>query len=375
MGERGRGLEAARVAEILVECAGGASGRRGSGYRVGPACVLTAAHILAGEVTSVRVRFDADRPGEWSTACQVVLLDESADVALLELMDVPPGRGSAPPPPYAAVPDTDVVLPFSAVGFPRFKLRKDDMRLLDDGSPSQYRDSCHVSGSLSVLSNRREGTLELAVAAPPADVEPGRSPWEGMSGAVVWSGGAVIGMVSVHHRADGLGTLAARRVERWYEALSLADLEQCRRRAGLPPRAGLPLAVDRAGRRNSGRSSGVGDDTAAPRPVPVPVSFAGLPTDPTLHEIADLVDALTALASLRSGSGLSLVLDLISDRVAANSPRDPRLRMDLYGIVRTCLRYPGTLEEFLQAVRVVEGETVDMERVDQVAARLALRYG
>lgn len=371
VGERGRGLEAARVAEILVECSGGASGRRGSGYRVGPICVLTAAHVLAGEVTSVRVRFDADRPGEWSTACRVVLLDESADVALLELMAVPPDRGSAPPPPYAAVPDTDVVLPFSAVGFPRFKLRKDDMRLVDDGSPRQYRDSCHVSGTLSVLSNRREGTLELAVVAPPADVEPGRSPWEGMSGAVVWSGGSVIGMVSVHHRADGLGTLAARRVERWYDALSPADLEQFRRRAGLPPRAGLPLAVDRAGRRKSGMSSDVGDDAAAPRPVP----FSGLPTDPALREIADLVDALTALASLRSGSGLSLVLDLISDRIAANSPRDPRLRMDLYGIVRTCLRYPGTLEEFLQAVRVVEGETVDMERVDQVAARLAMRHG
>ena len=40
--------------------------RRGSGYRVGEACVLTAGHVVAGPVSSVRVRFDADLPGEWS---------------------------------------------------------------------------------------------------------------------------------------------------------------------------------------------------------------------------------------------------------------------------------------------------------------------
>ncbi|MFE0256054.1 trypsin-like peptidase domain-containing protein [Streptomyces sp. NPDC059010] len=354
MGERARGLEAARVAEILVRRPDGLPGRRGSGYRVGGATVLTAAHVVAGPLASLRVRFDADRPGEWSAAARVVLLAESADVALLEITGLPADAPPAGPPPYAAVPDADVTLPFSAMGFPRFKLREDTAHLLDDGSPSQYRDSCHVSGTVSVLSNRREGTLELAVVTPPADVEPDRSPWEGMSGAVVWCGGRVIGVVRAHHRSDGLGRLAAGRVERWYDTLTPAELELLRHYGGLPPRPALALA----------------DAAQGARPVP---ALTGLPADLPLRELAELVDALTALPMLRGGTGTTLLLDSIDDRVAAHSPRDPRLRMDVYGIVRTCLRYPGTLDQLLEAVRLLEGPSPEVDRMDRAAAGLARR--
>ncbi|MER6331187.1 trypsin-like peptidase domain-containing protein [Streptomyces sp. NPDC001034] len=338
------GLDAARVAEVLVE---GNPGRRGSGYRVGDGWVLTAAHVVAG-AASVRVRFDADRPGEWDSPARVALEAEAADVALLEIERAPAGRTGIAPPRYAAAPDADVVLTFSAMGFPRFKLRA------DGDAPGRYRDSCHVTGTVSVLSNLREGTLELAVAAPPADTEPHRSPWEGMSGAAVWCGGAVIGMVSAHHRSDGLGRLAARRVERWYESFTAAEAERFQRYAGLPPRAALGLADGAEGRR----------------PV---TGLAGLPSDLPLRELSELVDALTAVPALRSGNGMALVLDSISDRVAANSPRDPRLRMDVYGIVRTCLRYPGTLDQLLEAVRLLEGPSAEVDRMDGAAARLA-RY-
>ncbi|MGI5377067.1 effector-associated domain 2-containing protein [Streptomyces sp. CA-251387] len=356
MGEQVQGLEAARVAEILVRRPGGLPGRRGSGYRVGEACVLTAAHVVAGPVASVRVRFDADRPGEWSADARVVLSAESADVALLELTGLPRHLPPADPPRYAAVPETDVTLPFSAMGFPRFKLREDTAHRLDDGSPSQYRDSCHVSGTVSVLSNRRAGTLELAVVTPPADVEPERSPWEGMSGAVVWCGGCVIGVVSAHHRSDGLGRLAAGRVERWYDALAPAELELLQRYGGLPPRSALALT------------------DGAPDAHPVP-ALAALPTDLPLRELTELVDALTALPMLRGGSGTILLLESIDARIAAHSPRDPRPRMDVYGIVRTCLRYPGTLDQLLEAVRLLEGPSPEVERVDRAAAGLARRNG
>ncbi|QLJ03820.1 trypsin-like peptidase domain-containing protein [Streptomyces sp. NEAU-sy36] len=346
------GLEASRVAEVLVAGQDGPPGRRGSGYRVGDRWVLTAAHVVAGREAAVRVRFDADLPGEWDADARVVLCAPAADVALLEIMAVPDGRGAVEPPRYAAVPDADVVLAFSAMGFPRFKLRED----AGDGAPGRYRDSCHVAGSVSVLSNRREGTLELAVAVPPGDSEPHRSPWEGMSGALVWCGGAVIGMVSAHHRSDGLGRLAAGRVERWYDALDPAELALLRRCAGLPPREAL----------------GTADGSTGRRPV---TGLAGLPPDLPLRELAELVDALTAVPVLRGGNGMGLVLDGISDRVAANSPRDPRLRMDVYGIVRTCLRYPGTLDQLLEALRLLEGPSVEMDRVDDAAARLARRCG
>ncbi|MFJ8198240.1 trypsin-like peptidase domain-containing protein [Streptomyces sp. NPDC096152] len=382
-GSGGRGLEAARVAEILVGRYGGLPGRRGSGYRVGESFVLTAAHVVTGPVAALRVRFDADQPGEWSADAHVVLLAETADVALLELKHVPPGAPAADPPRWAAVPGTDVVLPFTAMGFPRFKLRQDTVRPLDDGSPSQYRDSCHVSGTVSVLSNRREGTLELAVAVPPADVEPERSPWEGMSGAAVWCDGAVIGVLSAHHRADGLGRLAARRVERWYDWLSPDELELLQQRAGLPARDALARAAG-AHTSHAPNTSHAPDTSHAPRgPLdphsphglrrPVPV-LASLPPDVPLRQLVALVDALTALPTLRSPNGTALLLESISDRVAANSPRDPRLRMDVYGIVRTCLRYPGTLDQLLEAVRLLEGSSAEADRVDEAAAQLARLY-
>jgi hypothetical protein len=349
-----QGLEAARVAEVLVEKPGGEPGRRGSGYRVGDRCVLTAAHVVAGPVTSVRVRFDADLPGEWSADARVVLLAKAADVALLEIIGTPP-EPTVGQPRFATVPEADVVLHISAMGFPRFKLRDDGMQLLDDGSPSQYRDSCHVTGTVSALSNRREGTLELAVLAPRADPEPERSPWEGMSGAVVWCGGAVIGVVSAHHRSDGLGRLAAGRVEHWYDVLSAAELEQFHRYAGLPAREGIGSTTD-------------------PEAAPAPVSLAGLPPDVPLRELMGLVDALVEIPALRDASGLALVLASISGEIAANRPRDPRLRMDIYGIVHTCLRYRGTLDQLLETVRLMEGPSSEVARMDREAAQLAKRY-
>lgn len=351
MTEAARGLEAERVAEIHVERPHGRPGRRGSGYRVGSGCVLTAAHVVTGPTASLRVRFDADRPGEWMADARVVLLSEAVDLALLELTAVPPGLPPVAPPRYAAVPEVDEGPRFSAVGFPRFKLRKDP-------GPGRlvYRDSCHVRGTISVLSNRREGTLELVVEPPADDVEPERSPWEGMSGAAVWCDGALVAVVSAHHRSDGLGRLAARRVDRWYDVLSAAELELLQRCPGLPPRGELAHA-DVAGSSNR------------------IVVLVGLPADLPLRELTDLVDALAALPLLRGPNGMALLLDSIDPRVAANSPRDSRLRMDVFGVVRTCLRYPGTLDQLLEAVRLLEGTSMEAERVDRVVGELVRRHG
>lgn len=100
------------------------------------------------------------------------------------------------------------------MGFPAFKMREGE-----DGRP--YRDAEHVHGTCAVLSNRREGTLDLSV--PPPD-----GSWDGMSGAAVFSGGRIVGMVAAHHLADGAGRLAVSRADRWAERLSddeLAALE------------------------------------------------------------------------------------------------------------------------------------------------------
>ncbi|MFI1953390.1 trypsin-like peptidase domain-containing protein [Streptomyces xinghaiensis] len=219
---------ATRVAEIIATRAGGGT-RRGSGLLVRPGRVLTAAHVVA-EAARVRVRFDADRPGERTLDAEVTWRHEGVDAAVLS---VDPGAagGEQPPwlPPFGRIGERDAVLRCSAVGFPLFKLRRDA-----DGS--SYRDTAHAVATCAVLSNRREGTLDLSTdppaepapavssAGPVPPAGPAVSPWSGMSGAVVLSRGHVIGVIAEHHRTDGPGRLAASRVDRWAERLTPAEL-------------------------------------------------------------------------------------------------------------------------------------------------------
>ncbi len=108
------------------------------------------------------------------------------------------------------------MLTAQAVGFPRFKLKSDD----DD--IAVYRDSHQADGSVAVLSNRCEGTLEVTVPPPERGLE--ASPWEGMSGAALWIGGRIVGVIAKHHHTDGLGRLAAARCD-----LALDSLDPGRR--------------------------------------------------------------------------------------------------------------------------------------------------
>ncbi|MER5946779.1 trypsin-like peptidase domain-containing protein [Streptomyces sp. NPDC001904] len=214
----GAGLDPHRIAEIIVSTQGG--GRRGSGYRVSDGAVLTAAHVVADAV-EVRVRCDADRPGQWSAPAAVAWHDSRTDLAVLTLE--PPAQATAglAPTRFGRVPDDRPdVIRVHAAGFPLWKRRRGP-----DGKT--FRELHQADGTVAVLSNLRGGTLELTVAPAGADPDPGRSPWEGMSGAVVWSGSRVIGVVAEHHRPEGAGRLTAVRLD---HALRRLDDEQ---RSGL----------------------------------------------------------------------------------------------------------------------------------------------
>lgn len=100
--------------------------------------------------------------------------------------------------------------------------------------PSQYRDSHQANGTIAPLGNRRERTLEILVPSPAPDPDPRHSPWEEMSGAAVWCKGCIIGVVSKHHPGDGLGSLAAARIERLYSTLDIQALASAGELAGLP---------------------------------------------------------------------------------------------------------------------------------------------
>ncbi|MER5351934.1 peptidoglycan-binding domain-containing protein [Kitasatospora sp. NPDC002551] len=243
------GLRGERAAEVIVRHTDGRE-TRGSGYLVRAGVVLTAAHVVR-LATRVTVRFEADRPAQWSAPARVLWSDARADAALLALDAADPGgEGDADGADgaggarrsarrvraarFAAVRERDAGLRSSALGFPFFK-RRDDA----DGLTS-YRDSCHARGEIAPLADRREGTLELRVQEPERDPDPDRSPWEGMSGSAVWAHGRIVGVVSLHRREEGLGTLTVSRADRWAAAADEAGREALRAvgvTAALPPAA------------------------------------------------------------------------------------------------------------------------------------------
>ncbi|ANZ20566.1 putative NTPase (NACHT family) [Streptomyces noursei ATCC 11455] len=230
------GLDPARAVQIITTRPSGA-GRRGSGYRMTGDVVLTAAHVI-GDAASVQVRFVHQDGSVRDVPGETVWADVPADIALLKIAD-----GAGPDERYAVeVPPVRFArvgqpVDCAALGFPRFKLRRDAASPERDPLAS-YRDTHHALGQAVPLSNQRQGTLEIArLAAPEHDQAPDRSPWEGMSGAAVWSEGCLIGIVSEHHRSDGLGRLTARPVHRWYAGLSPARIGELGELIGLPPDA------------------------------------------------------------------------------------------------------------------------------------------
>ncbi|MFC0527196.1 trypsin-like peptidase domain-containing protein [Phytohabitans kaempferiae] len=226
-----RGLDPGRIAEVIVTLRGRPQ-RRGSGYRVTGTTVLTAAHLVA-DAETIQVRFDADRPTQWTASATVACGLDEADVAVLAI-DPPAEHALVDTVEYAGLGDRDAVLDVRLAGFPRWKQRR-----RSDGRIHRELHSAH--GTVSVLSNRRGGTLEITVPAPAEDPDQDVSPWEAMSGAAVWADNRIVGVVAEHHRREGLGRLSATRIDR---CLALAPAPQLfARLLGLADPARLPDAV------------------------------------------------------------------------------------------------------------------------------------
>jgi hypothetical protein len=180
------GLQRARVAELIVTTPDGR--QRGSGYRVTTDAVLTAAHVLAN-AESVQVRFSSDLPDEWTVTATSWWVG-SSDLAVVEISGEP-----VEPALFGQVGDRAAVIPVQAVGFPLWKFRED------------YRDAFHATGTVAVLSNWRSGTLEVSLSPGPD------APWNGMSGAALWCGDRIVGVITEHHPHEGAARLTATRVD------------------------------------------------------------------------------------------------------------------------------------------------------------------
>ncbi|MCW6006436.1 hypothetical protein K1W54_17910 [Micromonospora sp. CPCC 205371] len=169
--------------------------------------MLTAAHATADAVL-LRLRFDAGRSTERTVEAAVLWRCADHDLAILIFEPAPDDQVASVR--YGRMSDRHAVIGVHAAGFPRWKART-----RPDGR--QFRDLHVADGTLAVLSNRRSGSLEVTVAPPREDPDPDVSPWQAMSGAALWAGNRVIGLIVEHHRAEGLNRLTACRIDRCIE--------------------------------------------------------------------------------------------------------------------------------------------------------------
>jgi hypothetical protein len=189
------GVLPGRVAEIFS-----GTDRRGSGYLVAAGRVLTAHHVLS-DGGEVHVRFPAGGSRTWCDA-KVLWSDPVRDLAVLGF-EPSVSAGAVDRVRIARLPADRPEIGVRVLGYPRWKLRRQD---------STFRDLVDAAGSVATLANRVSGTLEITVAAGPAD-DPDMSPWGSMSGAPVFAGTALVGIVTEHHPREGLRRLTASRLD------------------------------------------------------------------------------------------------------------------------------------------------------------------
>ncbi|MGN7200335.1 tetratricopeptide repeat protein, partial [Arthrobacter sp. SAFR-044] len=194
------GFDRGRIVQIWAPQNVGGGGRvalHGSGYRVGPKMVLTAAHVVTGHPVRdplpgppgfpdpAGVRLAVLASGSWVPAV-VVWRDDEADVAVLLAESLPDLPAGSPAPRWGRITGTDPV-PCLAVGFPWAV-----------PGPDGTRDTEHLHGFITPLSGMVRGAQVITVvSSAPRERTEGGSPWAGMSGAAVFAGRYLVGVVAI----------------------------------------------------------------------------------------------------------------------------------------------------------------------------------
>lgn len=186
------GFDPARVVELWAPAEH--SGMVGSGYLLGAGLLLTAGHVVdrarAGSCEARTLGSDEWRPTtlEWRGDC---------DAALLRIAERGPDGDPAS---QLGRLGTDERAACRAVGFPYAQAKE----------ASDVRDTEDLAGEVAPLSGRKGGLLTIHIAGSvPTQGRSGHSPWEGMSGAALFSGPLIVGVVVVDPAHFGRDRLEA----------------------------------------------------------------------------------------------------------------------------------------------------------------------
>jgi tetratricopeptide (TPR) repeat protein len=225
----------------------------GSGYLVAKGWVLTAAHVVAGK-SSVRAWVDPQAAltveDESTVDLNRIVQLPSADWALVPVLAHQPPAGFTPVVFGSLDRESADPVQVLALGLPWFRRR--DRRGASEGAvegPARVREVVAAGGQIIPAGGQKTGVLTMTVVGAPDStilrttdddrIEPhgARSVWEGMSGAAVWAGPLLVGVVVRHELAEGVAALTVHPVP------DLPEQEVC----GWPddmPRLGDPVPVE-----------------------------------------------------------------------------------------------------------------------------------
>jgi hypothetical protein len=222
--------------------------RYGSGLLVGGRQVLTAAHVVVGAVAvTVRGPDKVAYPADLDTA--LVGDPDHLDLALLAVPAAPALSGVAVALVDRDVTTGEVIEGCWAVGYPSFQ------EIARDDAGSSVRETAQVWGWIPPLSGLVGDLLSLQVTATPQPLPAeqtrlGQSEWSGMSGAAVFAGEALVGVVTEHAPRRGSSEVTVIPLDRLIEpATAPADAAGWWARLGVDNAARLPRLPARAARQ------------------------------------------------------------------------------------------------------------------------------
>lgn len=222
----------------------------GSGYLVTDQLVLTARHCTLDKKTGSLATLlqVASRSGGPEAPATLSAVASELDVVMLSVKDPPwPVPVASEPPRFGRVDRSrsTELNDCQAIGFPLWQMDPSD----------QGRNAAELHGTIRVTEDAEAGLLvmrdpELRDVAIPETIaaqdREDRSPWGGLSGALVFYQGLALGVIIEHRPWKGGSAMTILPVERLATA-SMGGNANLAAVLGLPPAAKLPLAVPQSG--------------------------------------------------------------------------------------------------------------------------------